>query len=149
MTIYYYYYFFSVLHNTVVRNAEPSRPVFPSVHRLLLEHTITDLENIKGTGVRGMLTKGDILTFLGKATNPLGTFKFGPSPIEEASKLVEKEKDVVRHICCLNLLSEFNPSLPVRLRRLSTERPYVDLSSIQCCKALSKPAILPQACVFI
>ena len=93
--------FFQVLHDTVARNAEHSRPLFPSVHRLLLEHTVTNLESIKGTGVRGMLTKGDVLTFLGKASNPLGTFKFGLSPIEEASKLVEKAKDavLVRHIC--------------------------------------------------
>ncbi|KAF8968349.1 hypothetical protein BDZ97DRAFT_1800110 [Flammula alnicola] len=64
---------------------EQSRPLFPSVHRLLLENNITTPENIKGTGVRGMLTKGDVLTFLGKASNPLGTFKPGPSPIEEAN----------------------------------------------------------------
>ena len=72
---------------------EHSRPLFPSVHRLLLEHNVTNAEKINGTGVRGMLTKGDVLTYLGKATNPLGTFKFGPSPIEEASKFVEKKKD--------------------------------------------------------
>ena len=80
---------------------EHSRPLFPSVHRLLLEHNVTNPDQIKGSGVRGMLTKGDVLTFVGKASNPLGTFKFGPSPIEEASKLVEKKKDVVqvRHIC--------------------------------------------------
>jgi len=56
------------------------------VHRLLLEHNVTNADKIKGTGVRGMITKGDVLTFLGKASGPLGTFKFGPSPIEEASK---------------------------------------------------------------
>ena len=81
---------------------EHSRPLFPSVHRLLLEHNITNPKKIKGTGVRGMLTKGDVLTFLGKASSPLGTFKFGPSPIEEASKLVEKKKDTVvqvNHLC--------------------------------------------------
>lgn len=65
---------------------EHSRPLFPSVYRLLLEHNITETNAIKGTGVRGMLTKGDVLAFLGKASNPLGTFKFGPSPIEEANK---------------------------------------------------------------
>ena len=74
---------------------EHFRPFFPSVHRLLLEHNVANPEKIPGTGVRGMLTKGDVLTFLGKASNPLGTFKFGPSPIEEASKLVEKKKDVI------------------------------------------------------
>ncbi|KAF9484931.1 pyruvate dehydrogenase X component [Pholiota conissans] len=63
---------------------EHSRPLFPSVHRLLVENNITTTDKIKGTGVRGMLTKGDVLTFLGKASGPLGTFKFGPSPIEEA-----------------------------------------------------------------
>lgn len=123
---------------------EHSRPLFPSVHRLLLEHNVTNLEQIKGTGVRGMLTKGDVLTFLGKASNPLGTFKFGPSPIEEASKLVEKKKDVVQvsPICKLKLLLN---SISFS-RSLSTERPYVDLSSIQCCKARSKPVILHQVC---
>jgi len=73
-----------------------SRPLFPSVHRLLLEHNVTNLQQIKGTGVRGMLTKGDVLTFLGKASNPLGTFKFGPSPIEEASKFIEKKSDKIQ-----------------------------------------------------
>jgi pyruvate/2-oxoglutarate dehydrogenase complex dihydrolipoamide acyltransferase (E2) component len=61
-----------------------SRPLFPSVHRLLAENNITNADKIKGTGVRGMLTKGDVLAFLGKASGPLGTFKPGPSPIEEA-----------------------------------------------------------------
>ena len=64
---------------------EHSRPLFPSVHRLLIENGITDAAKIKGTGVRGMLTKGDVLAFLGHASSPLGTFKFGPSPIQEAN----------------------------------------------------------------
>lgn len=64
---------------------EHSRPLFPSVHRLLVENGITDAAKIKGTGVRGMLTKGDVLAFLGHASSPLGTFKFGPSPIQEAN----------------------------------------------------------------
>jgi pyruvate/2-oxoglutarate dehydrogenase complex dihydrolipoamide acyltransferase (E2) component len=52
-----------------------SRPLFPSVSRLLQEYGVQDPEKIKGTGVRGMLTKGDILAFLGKASSPTGTFK--------------------------------------------------------------------------
>lgn len=52
-----------------------SRPLFPSVHRLLLEFGIKEPELIKGTGVRGMLTKGDVLAYLGKASGPLGTYK--------------------------------------------------------------------------
>ncbi|KAK7449810.1 pyridoxine biosynthesis protein [Stygiomarasmius scandens] len=63
-----------------------SRPLFPSVYRLLAEYNITDSEKIAGTGVRGMLTKGDVLAFLGKASGPLGTFKPSPSPIELANK---------------------------------------------------------------
>ncbi|KAF5331102.1 hypothetical protein D9619_006036 [Psilocybe cf. subviscida] len=63
---------------------EHSRPLFPSVLRLLAEHKIAKPSEIKGTGVRGMLTKGDVLAYVGQASGPLGTFKFGPSPIEEA-----------------------------------------------------------------
>ncbi|KAH9484080.1 putative pyruvate dehydrogenase protein X component, mitochondrial [Psilocybe cubensis] len=69
---------------------EHARPLFPSVHRLLLEHKVTKVEDIKGTGVRGMLTKGDVLTFLGKASGPLGTFKPSISPIEEANQARSK-----------------------------------------------------------
>jgi pyruvate/2-oxoglutarate dehydrogenase complex dihydrolipoamide acyltransferase (E2) component len=67
-----------------------SRPLFPSVSRLLQEYGVQDPEKIKGTGVRGMLTKGDILAFLGKASSPTGTFKparLGPGA--EVAKKVE------------------------------------------------------------
>ncbi|KAF8061633.1 pyruvate dehydrogenase X component [Lyophyllum atratum] len=67
-----------------------SRPIFPSVHRLLLEHNVTNPENIKGTGVRGMLTKGDILAHLGKASSPTGTYKEPPSVPVEITKAAEK-----------------------------------------------------------
>jgi pyruvate/2-oxoglutarate dehydrogenase complex dihydrolipoamide acyltransferase (E2) component len=50
-----------------------SRPLFPSVHRLLLENNVSNAEEIKGTGIRGMLTKGDVLAFIGKASSPTGT----------------------------------------------------------------------------
>ena len=69
-----------------------SRPLFPSVHRLLLEFGVADLHSIKGTGVRGMLTKGDVLAFLGKASGPLGTYKEIIPPRPEAAK-VEKNED--------------------------------------------------------
>ncbi|KIY48307.1 hypothetical protein FISHEDRAFT_59109 [Fistulina hepatica ATCC 64428] len=59
-----------------------SRTLFPSVQRLLAENHVENAETIKGTGVRGMLTKGDVLAYLGKASGPLGTYKPGPSPIE-------------------------------------------------------------------
>jgi len=54
---------------------ETSHPLFPSVMRLLEENNIHDAKKIKGTGVRGMLTKGDVLAYLGLASNPFGTFK--------------------------------------------------------------------------
>lgn len=51
-------------------------PLFPSVQRLVAENGIEDAEGkIKGTGVRGMITKGDVLAFLGKAKSPTGSFK--------------------------------------------------------------------------
>ncbi|SNX81576.1 related to pyruvate dehydrogenase complex protein X precursor, dihydrolipoamide acetyltransferase component [Melanopsichium pennsylvanicum] len=51
-------------------------PLFPSVQRLIAENGIEDAETkIKGTGVRGMITKGDVLAFLGKAQSPTGSFK--------------------------------------------------------------------------
>lgn len=56
-------------------HATHSNHLIPSVVRLLIEGGITDAGVIKGTGVRGMLTKGDVLAYLGKASNPLGTYK--------------------------------------------------------------------------
>ncbi|KDN45768.1 hypothetical protein K437DRAFT_246995 [Tilletiaria anomala UBC 951] len=52
-------------------------PIFPSVARLLAENHVSssDALSIKGTGVRGMLTKGDVLAFLGKVNSPNGSFK--------------------------------------------------------------------------
>ncbi|TCD60763.1 hypothetical protein EIP91_009544 [Steccherinum ochraceum] len=52
-----------------------SRPLFPSVLRILAENGISEADKIKGTGVRGMVTKGDVLAYLGKASGPLGTYK--------------------------------------------------------------------------
>lgn len=51
-------------------------PLFPSVHRLLLEYasSIKNPSEIKGTGIRGMITKGDVLAYLGKASGPLGSY---------------------------------------------------------------------------
>lgn len=54
-----------------------SKPVMPSVLRLLADFNVSsaDAESINGTGVKGRLTKGDVLTFLGKAQGPTGTYK--------------------------------------------------------------------------
>ncbi|KAJ7677235.1 single hybrid motif-containing protein [Mycena rosella] len=69
-----------------------SRPLFPSVHRLLMEHGISKPSEIKGTGVRGMLTKGDVLAFLGKASGPMGTYKETPPPMAQAQPKKEEYK---------------------------------------------------------
>lgn len=63
-----------------------SKPLMPSVMRLLSDFNVSDkdAESIKGTGVRGMLTKGDVLVYLGKAKTPTGSFKvdkFGVSAL--------------------------------------------------------------------
>ncbi|KAI0818881.1 single hybrid motif-containing protein [Irpex lacteus] len=70
-----------------------SRPLFPSVLRILQENGISDTSKIEGTGVRGQITKGDVLTFLGKASGPLGTYKAALEKEEEAAK---KEKSGVK-----------------------------------------------------
>lgn len=75
---------------------QTSKPLMPSVMRLLADFNVSskDAESIKGTGMRGMLTKGDVLVFLGKATGPTGTFKqdkrgisaLGGSPAASSNK---------------------------------------------------------------
>jgi len=57
------------------QHIHPDGPIFPSVLRLLNELHVSDYKEIQGTGIRGMLTKGDVLAFLGKASTPTGTFK--------------------------------------------------------------------------
>lgn len=74
-----------------------AHPLFPSVLRLLEENGISDADQIKGTGVRGMLTKGDVLAYLGKASGPMGTYKETPSdavpkPGGDQTKPAKKEE---------------------------------------------------------
>lgn len=70
-----------------------SKHLLPSVIRLLIEGNVVDAEAIPGTGVRGMLTKGDVLAYLGRASSPMGTFKeaknevLGPKRVEEVKPL--------------------------------------------------------------
>lgn len=74
-----------------------SRPLFPSVLRLIQEHSISqgDVDKINGTGVRGMLTKGDILTHLGLASGPSGTYReASPPDAKTATKADAKAKEV-------------------------------------------------------
>lgn len=67
-------------------------PAFPSVIRLLNEAGIEDYKKIKGTGVRGMLTKGDVLAYIGKASSPTGTYKKGPTPAAAAAPAPAKKE---------------------------------------------------------
>jgi pyruvate/2-oxoglutarate dehydrogenase complex dihydrolipoamide acyltransferase (E2) component len=62
---------------------------------LLLEYGINKPEDIKGTGIRGMLTKGDVLAYLGKASNPLGTFKETSTPPSPQSPKAESKVRIV------------------------------------------------------
>lgn len=81
-----------------------TRPLFPSVLRLIEEHGISDAEKkITPTGPHGMITKGDVLAFLGKARTPFGTSspehttvtQLGGAPKggDAASKEAEKPKE--------------------------------------------------------
>ena len=70
-----------------------NRPLFPSVVRLLQENGISDAKKIKGTGMRGMLTKGDVLAHLGLASNPLGTAKQAKPPSSPAASPLAAPKN--------------------------------------------------------
>ena len=76
------------------KHIDHSRPLFPSVLRLLQEHNVDSVDKIKGTGVRGMLTKGDILTHLGLASGPTGTFKEKHGLDEHKTKPAQKSEKV-------------------------------------------------------
>ncbi|KZP23568.1 single hybrid motif-containing protein [Athelia psychrophila] len=68
---------------------DTSRPLFPSVHRLLGSlANPKDIAKINGTGVRGMVTKGDILAFLGQASGPLGTLA-GKEVVSEVKQYMQ------------------------------------------------------------
>ncbi|KAI0806888.1 single hybrid motif-containing protein [Fomes fomentarius] len=75
-----------------------SRPLFPSVLRLVQEHAISqsDFDKIKGTGVRGMLTKGDVLAHLGLASAPTGTYRqTSPPDSKKDTKTAAKTEAVI------------------------------------------------------
>ncbi|KAH8834062.1 pyruvate dehydrogenase X component [Flagelloscypha sp. PMI_526] len=91
-----------------------SRPLFPSVLRLLQANGVEDASQIKGTGIRGMLTKGDVLAFLGKASSPTGTLKEPvKEPVSPASPSTPKPEPVkpldgpaLRRLIVSNLLRD-------------------------------------------
>lgn len=82
-----------------------SRPLFPSVQRLLAENGIDDADTIKGTGIRGMLTKGDVLAHLGKVSSPLGSYKSPKSIFPDTLASPKETQDrKVRRTSLENLL---------------------------------------------
>ena len=97
-----------------------SRPLFPSVLRLIQEHHITqgDVDKIKGTGVRGMLTKGDVLAHLGLASSPSGTFRETPPPDAKTDAKTSPKKEeavpldglAIRRLIVGNMLEASNKS---------------------------------------
>ncbi|GJJ11957.1 hypothetical protein Clacol_006195 [Clathrus columnatus] len=89
--------------STSIAEASPSevhiksdRPLFPSVIRLLKENHVSSIDQIKGSGIRGMITKGDVLAFLGKASGPNGSYKDNtPTPSVYKSQAVVSQQPTV------------------------------------------------------
>ncbi|KZS98872.1 single hybrid motif-containing protein, partial [Sistotremastrum niveocremeum HHB9708] len=101
---------------------DPSKPIFPSVMRLLEEYNVSE-SDIKGTGRRGMLTKGDVLAFLGKASSPTGTYKppkdetgLGKGPVPpkapEPPKVRALDGPSVRRLIVQALYEKSRPATP-------------------------------------
>jgi len=115
------------------KHFEHSRPLFPSVLRLLQEHNVDSIDKIKGTGVRGMLTKGDILAHLGLASGPTGTFEEKHGLDEHKAKPVQKSEKVetpldgpaIRRLMVSNMLAA-----ATRARSISTFDGAPDFDSI-------------------
>jgi len=106
---------------------ESSRPLFPSVLRLLQENSIDNADKIKGTGVRGMLTKGDVLAYLGKASGPMGTYKEPPK--EDTTKPPKKAEPVILDGASLRRLI-VTSMLESSLKARSVPAPPADFDSI-------------------
>jgi len=99
-----------------------SKPLFPSVLRLLVENGISDADKLKGTGRRGMLTKGDVLAHLGKASSPTGTYK--ESVKESHTPVPPKEEKIldandVRKLILAGMVKSTAPRAPKLAEDLS------------------------------
>ncbi|KAL1405824.1 pyridoxine biosynthesis protein [Vanrija albida] len=59
----------------VHKEVDSALPLFPSASRLLIESNLTpeQISKIKGTGLHGRITKGDVLAAEGKVKNPFGS----------------------------------------------------------------------------
>lgn len=70
-------------HLPATRTPKTLLPLSPAVSRILHELGVEDARNIKGTGLRGRLTKGDVLAYFKKASSPTGT----------AQKMIQADAD--------------------------------------------------------
>ncbi|KIM53709.1 hypothetical protein SCLCIDRAFT_1222573 [Scleroderma citrinum Foug A] len=99
-----------------------SKPLLPSVLRLLIEHSVTNPEAIKGTGVRQQLTKGDVLAYLGKASSPTGTYSEPKKEVSVPQK-IEPTKPLdgaaIRQLIVSGLASRMKPTPPTLLTPLT------------------------------
>jgi pyruvate/2-oxoglutarate dehydrogenase complex dihydrolipoamide acyltransferase (E2) component len=98
-------------------------PVFPSVMRLLNQAGIENYKKIKGTGVRGMLTKGDVLAYMGKASSPTGTYKKTAvsAALQAAATPPKKEVKVLSHHCLESTIHDLMAALARRRSRFAND----------------------------
>ncbi|EGG02317.1 uncharacterized protein MELLADRAFT_117566 [Melampsora larici-populina 98AG31] len=93
-------------------------PLSPAVSRLLIENQISDATEIKGTGLNGRLTKGDVLLHLGKVSSPVGSAQ---NMIDDDARSRALEKS---SLSSATSTSDLKPQPPIdgpTLRRLITE----------------------------
>lgn len=77
-----------------------SKPLLPSVLRLLALARISDASVIKATGHNGTLTKGDVLAYTGAISNPRGSLPAEkPDHGHPAHDYTPTPKDVRAHSC--------------------------------------------------
>ncbi|ORY35696.1 hypothetical protein BCR39DRAFT_511548 [Naematelia encephala] len=110
------------------------QPLFPSVSRLLLESDLSSEEiyKLKGSGLHGMLTKGDVLKAMGKIQNVWGSAEklnldiLGPSgrrqsesaattPTEPAKQVKEEPLDgpALRRLILAGMSKATEPAKPI------------------------------------
>ncbi|OAV91254.1 hypothetical protein PTTG_28012 [Puccinia triticina 1-1 BBBD Race 1] len=90
-------------------------PLSPAVSRILHELGVKDATKIKGTGLRGRLTKGDVLTHFKKASSPSGT----------AQKMIQADADA--RLAERSMLGSSATSKPTEAQEL----PPLDASAIR------------------
>ncbi|KAK4049726.1 3-ketoacyl-CoA thiolase with broad chain length specificity [Microbotryomycetes sp. JL201] len=99
-----------------------SRPLLPSVMRVLMLNGIEDASVIKATGFKGQLSKGDVLAHLGKISSPRGSLPEDeshavadkPAPKQpEQPKLIELDGPSFRQLIAAGLRDPFKAPKPV------------------------------------